>query len=343
MSSRLLGGLTPREFLRRHWQKRPLFVRRAAPGFAGVVTERTLARLAARDDVESRIVERRGKCRETRHGPFTKVTAHSSGWTLLVNGVNLHVDGAHALLQRFNFVPQARLDDVMVSYATPGGGVGPHVDFYDVFLLQGPGRRAWRVENKRFVAEAGDLLYLPPGVRHDGVALERCFTYSIGFRAPRGAELGAAFLDWLHERGLPQAEYRDPDLAPASHPGRIPAALIVFARTVLNRIRWSHRDVESFLGEYLSEPKPNVVFTPRAAGRPIARSRVRLDKKTRLLYRGGRFYINGESVAVKRSSVPILRELADRRTAEGARLAGAGLAGLISKWHRLGYLSVQKA
>jgi 50S ribosomal protein L16 3-hydroxylase len=173
------------------------------PGFAGVVSEKALARLAQRDDVESRIVERRRTRRQTRHGPFAKVTAHSSNWTLLVNGVNLHVAGADELLPRFSFVPQARLDDVMVSYATPGGGVGPHVDFYDVFLLQGQGRRAWRVENKRFVAQAGDLLYLPPGVRHDGVALERCFTYSIGFRAPRGTELGAAFLDWLHERGLP--------------------------------------------------------------------------------------------------------------------------------------------
>jgi 50S ribosomal protein L16 3-hydroxylase len=342
MSSSLLGGLTPREFLRRYWQRRPLFVRRAVPGFAGVVTERTLARLAARDDVESRIVERRGARRETRHGPFANVTAHSSGWTLLVNGVNLHVDGADALLQRFNFVPQARLDDVMVSYATPGGGVGPHVDLYDVFLLQGAGRRAWRVESRRFVAEAGDLLYLPPGVRHDGVALERCFTYSIGFRAPRGTELGAGFLDFLHERGLPPAEYRDPGLAPARHPGEIPARLVEFARSVLDRIRWSRRDIERFLGEYLSEPKPHVVFTPPARRRPIARSRVQLDKKTRLLYRGARFFINGESVAVKASSGRILRELADRRAAEGARLAGAGLAGLISKWHRLGYVRLER-
>ena len=232
-------------------------------------------------------MERRGARRETRHGPFAKVTAHSSHWTLLVNGVNLHVAGADELLQRFNFVPQARLDDVMVSYATPGGGVGPHVDFYDVFLLQGPGRRAWRVENKRFVAQAGDLLYLPPGVRHDGVALERCFTYSIGFRAPRGAELGAAFLDWLHERGLPQAEYRDPGLAPARHAGKNSGRADRLCKSVLDRIRWSRGDVERFVGEYLSEPKPNVVFTPRAAGRPIARSRVQLDKKTRLLYRGG--------------------------------------------------------
>jgi 50S ribosomal protein L16 3-hydroxylase len=342
MRSRLLGGLTPREFLRRYWQKRTLFVRAALPGFAGVVTEKTLAQLAARDDVESRIVERRGMRRETRHGPFSKVRAHSSGWTLLVNGVNLHVDGADELLQRFNFVPQARLDDVMVSYATPGGGVGPHVDFYDVFLLQGPGRRAWRVENKRFVAGPGDLLYLPPGLRHDGVALERCFTYSIGFRAPRGSELGAAFLDWLHERGLPQAQYRNPGIAPARRPGEIPAALVAFAQSVLQRIRWSRNDLERFVGEYLSEPKAHVVFTPRPAGRSIDRRRVRLDKKTRLLYRGERFFINGESLAIRKSSTKVLRELADRRTAEGSRLAGAGLAGLISKWRRLGYVTVEK-
>src|SRR5688500_5872053 len=135
-SSRLLGGLTPRIFLRRYWQKRPLFVRAALPGFAGVVTDKALASLAARDDVESRIVERRGRRRQTVHGPFKKgLKAKPFGWTILVNGVNLHVPAAEALLQRFNFVPQARLDDVMVSYAAPGGGVGPHADFYDVFLL----------------------------------------------------------------------------------------------------------------------------------------------------------------------------------------------------------------
>src|SRR5439155_469422 len=140
--------------------------------------------------------------------------------------VNLHVEAADRLLGRFDFVPQARLDDVMVSFAARGGGVGPHVDSYDVFLLQASGRRHWRVwgSNKKaleYLAETGDLLYLPPGWRHDGVALEPCFTYSIGFRAPRGAELGAAFLDWLHERGLPDAAYRDPRLEPTSRPAQI--------------------------------------------------------------------------------------------------------------------------
>src|SRR5262245_17185473 len=294
MNQRMLGGMTARDFLRRYWQKRPLFVRGALPGFAGVIGKDELCALAARDDVESRIVERRGARRETVHGPFARIRLKKTHSTLLVNGVNLQIAAAERLLQRFNFVPQARLDDVMVSYATPGGGVGPHIDFYDVFLLQGPGRRAWRVENKRFVVEPGDLLYLPPGVRHDGVALEACFTYSIGFRAPRGAELGAAFLDWLHRRGLPEAQYRDPGLAPARRPGEVPRALLSFAARVLGRIRWSSAEMERFLGEYLSEPKPHVVFRPGSRRRALSRCRVRLDPKTRLLYRGRRFFINGE-------------------------------------------------
>jgi len=332
MDSRLLGGLRPRDFLRRYWQKRPLFVRGALPGFAGMIDVRGLAALARRDDVESRIVEQR---RETRHGPFRRVALKKAHSTLLVNGVNLHVPAADALLQRFAFVPQARLDDVMVSYATPGGGVGPHVDRYDVFLLQGPGRRAWRVENKRYVAAPGDLLYLPPGVRHDGVALESCFTYSIGFRAPRGVELGAAFLDWLHQRGLPDADFRDPGLTPAARPGEIPRLMLRFSENVLRRIRWSRADVVQFTGEYLSEPKAHVVFEPRRSSRALGRSVVRLDARTRLLYSGTRFFMNGESVAV---SAKALRVLADRRAAPGALLARAGLAGLISRWQRAGYV-----
>src|SRR5207249_8937725 len=281
MTLRLLGGLTPRTFLRRYWQKRPLFVRAALPAFRGVVDERALAALAARDDVESRLVERSGRRWNTAYGPFTSVSLKKINSTLLVSGVNLHLEAADRLLRRFAFGPQARLDDVMVSFATRGGGVGPHVDSYDVFLLQASGRRHWRVwgSDKRafeYLAETGDLLYLPPGVRHDGVALEPCFTYSIGFRAPRGAELGAAFLDWLHERGLPDARYRDPGLRPAPHNARIPPEMVAFAARVLRRIRWTRADVAAFLGEYLSMPKPHVVFEP---ARPRRGAIVRLDPK----------------------------------------------------------------
>jgi 50S ribosomal protein L16 3-hydroxylase len=342
MKSPLLGGLTARDFLRGYWQKRPLFVRDALPQFQGVVDARTLSGLAARDDVESRIVERRGKRHQTAHGPFHKVVLKAKNSTILVNGVNHHVGAADALLQRFAFVPQARLDDVMVSYATPGGGVGPHIDRYDVFLLQGPGRRLWRVKGKRYLARPGDLLYLPPGVRHDGVALDRCFTYSIGFRAPRGTELGAAFLDWLHERGLPDADYRDAGMRPAARPGELPKEIISFAGALLARIRWSRGDVERFVGEYLSEPKPHVVFAPGRGRRACASSIVRLDARARLLYRGRRFFLNGESFELSAQRAAGLRELADHRAADGARLARAGVAGLISRWQRLGYAHVEK-
>jgi 50S ribosomal protein L16 3-hydroxylase len=329
-----LGGLSPRAFLCRYWQKRPLFIPQAFPGFAGVLDKRALAALAARDDVESRIVERRGKHRETRHGPFEKATIRKAGATLLVSGVDLHVPAADALLRRFAFIPQARLDDVMVSYATPGGGVGPHVDSYDVFLLQAGGRRRWRIAGREYIARPGDLLYLPPRIEHDGVALDECYTYSIGFRAPRGAELGAAFLDWLHERGLPDATYRDPDLIPAARPARIPTRMLDFSEQLLARIRWSRRDVIDFLGRYLSAPKPHVVFRPAPSRGPG----VRLDAKTRLLYFGDRFFINGESVTVRHP--PLLRELADRRRCELSRLAP--LAGLIAEWRRAGYVHYTK-
>jgi 50S ribosomal protein L16 3-hydroxylase len=330
MNDRLLGGLRPRAFLRGYWQKRPLFVRQALPAFAGVADKRTLALLAMRDDVESRLVERRGARRNTRHGPFGKVIVKKAGATLLVSGVNLHVPAAEALLRRFSFIPQARLDDVMVSYATPGGGVGPHVDSYDVFLLQGPGRRRWTLGKGSVVAYPGDMLYLPPGVEHDGVALDECYTYSIGFRAPRGAELGAAFLDWLHERGLPDALYRDPGLAPTRRPARIPAEMIRFSARLLDRIRWSRADIVDFLGRYLSAPKPHVVFR---AGRSRG-GRVRLDPKSRLLYFGARFFMNGESVAAQHPR--LLRELADRREADLARLAP--LAELVREWRRAGFI-----
>jgi 50S ribosomal protein L16 3-hydroxylase len=328
---RTLGGLTPRAFLARHWQKRPLFVRRAieAPAF---VNERALAALALRDDVESRIVQRRGRRYDTVHGPFTRISPRKKDWSILVSGVNHHVAAADDLLRRFSFVPQARLDDVMVSYATPGGGVGPHIDSYDVFLIQGAGRRRWSIGRKTFVAEPGDLIYLPPGLEHDGVALEPCFTYSIGFRAPRGAELGAAFLDWLHERGLPDARYRDPRLSPSSQPGRIPPELLWFARKFLSRIRWTGDEVGRFLGQYLTQPKAHVVFRRSAGGG----GRIRLDPKTQLLYDASRFYINGESFSLPARDRAPMRELADRREIAAKRLASQSR--LIREWQRAGWL-----
>lgn len=343
MQRRMLGGLTPRIFLRRHWQKRPLFVRGAFARAEPIVELAKLLALAARDDVESRIVERHGRRWETQHGPFSRARPRPRDWTLLVSGVNLESRAADRWLRRFAFIPHARLDDLLVSYATPGGGVGPHIDSYDVFLVQGPGRRRWTVwspgsAKKNYLCEEGDVLYLPPGVKHHGVALEPCFTYSVGFRAPHGAELGAAFLDWLNERGLPDARYRDPDLAPAGAPGRIPRDLLGYAEQALSRIRWSRADVATFLGEYLTLPKAHVVFRPRPTRRRLRASIVRLDPKTQLLYSGRRFFLNGEALEARS---PQLKVLADRRWAHGAALARASLGRLISAWQRAGYAHLE--
>ncbi len=366
-----LGGLSPHEFLRRHWQKRPLLVRRALPGFRGVTEKSALFALAARADVESRLVERRGRNSagwRVTQGPVTPsriARAGRRGWTLLVNGVNHHEPQAERLLRCFAFVPQARLDDLMVSYAAPGGGVGPHFDSYDVFLLQGPGRRVWRLARARrfelvpdaplrliagfraeeeILLEPGDLLYLPPGWGHDGVALDPCFTCSIGFRAPRGAELAAAFLDHLHERGLRDASYRDPGLRPAALPARIPAPMLAFAEKQLARIRWSRSDVETFLGRYLSTPKPHTVFSrSKRKPRDLRNRIVALDPKTQMLYRGSRFFINGEAFEPRRAQHSALAQLADRRRASGRTLARAGLGRLIYEWHRNGFVQLEKA
>jgi len=357
-----LGGLSAQVFLRRHWQKRPLLVRRALPGFRGAIGKSALFRLAARDDIESRLVERRGDRWKVAHGPLRRTRLQrlaARNWTLLVNGVNHHCAAAEELLRRFSFIPQARLDDVMVSYAAPGGGVGPHFDSYDVFLIQGTGRRIWRLSRKRafeceeqaplrlirnfapdeeYLLEPGDLLYLPPGWGHDGVALDACITCSVGFRAPRGAELAAGFLDYLHERGLPDAEYLDPGLRPTAHSARIAAEMLAFAGRQLRRIRWNREDVADFLGRFLSTPKANVVFRGAAKAEDLRDRLVVLDPRTQLLYRGARFFINGESFVPRAAQRAALRQLADRRRLPGRRLARAGLAGLISDWRRAGFL-----
>ena len=373
MRDRLLGGLSPHAFMLRYWQKRPLLVRGALPGFRGLNGKRALAALAARHEVESRLVERRhGRWRVT-HGPIAPARLRRSGpidWTLLVSGVNLYHAAADRLLRRFDFLPQARLDDVMASYAVPGGGVGPHADSYDVFLVQGPGRRLWRLAPPRdwplvagaplrlieqfspdeeILAEPGDLLYLPPAWGHDGVALDHCLTYSIGFRAPRGAELGAAFLDWLHARGLPQREYRDPGLRPCAQSARIPDSMLRHAAASLARMRWSRADVAGFLGEYLSTPKPHVSFVPRrrrlaraAFAQRLERTDAVLDRKTQLLYLGRRFYFNGDALAPRPAGRAALAELANTRRIAGRALARGGLAALACEWYHDGMLHLER-
>ncbi|WP_457278932.1 JmjC domain-containing protein [Polaromonas sp. P5_D5] len=231
-SLELLAGLSPAQFMRRHWQKKPLLIRQALPGLQPVLSRAALFRLASREQVESRLIVQQPKGWRMKQGPFAARSLpplSQKAWTLLVQGVDLHDAGAHALLQKFRFVPDARLDDLMISFATPGGGVGPHFDSYDVFLLQASGRRRWKIGRQKdltlqegvplkilqnfvpeeeFVLEAGDMLYLPPRYAHDGIAEASlqadgkpadCMTYSIGFRSPAQGELAAELLHRLAE------------------------------------------------------------------------------------------------------------------------------------------------
>lgn len=366
----LLGGLSASTFLRRHWQKKPLLVRDALPAFEGVIDLRTMVGLAARDDCESQLLVRSGRRWTVEHGPFARrflSRLPPRNWTLLVHGVNLFLPAARQLLSRFDFIPHSRLDDLMVSYAAPGGGVGPHFDSYDVFLLQGPGQRRWKVGRqddltlvdgaplkilRRFLPQgecvlgAGDMLYLPPGFAHDGVAVDACYTYSIGFRAPSGQELLSQFLIFLEERLKPPGRYRDPDLGTQAHPGRIGSAMIAQVQRALRRIRWNRGDVAEFLGTYLTEPKPDVLFSPprnplalKAFLRSARNRGVELALPAQMLYSSSSLFINGESLAIDAGEARPLRALADDRRLGGREVPQAGSAAeVLYRWYRSGYI-----
>jgi 50S ribosomal protein L16 3-hydroxylase len=366
----LLGGLPPRRFLAQHWQKTPLLVRAAVPGFRDVLTPAQLLALACREDAQARLVIRNGRRWEVQEGPFERSLFRglpARGWSVLVHEVDRFLPEARALLQRFSFVPYARLDDLMVSYALPGGGVGPHSDSYDVFLLQGYGRRRWRVSDQRdaavvagaplkllrdfrpqqeWVLESGDMLYLPPGWAHDGVALDPCMTYSIGFRAPAWQELAIHFLRFLEDRLELEGVYQDPGLKSQDGPARIAREMVREIAHRLSGIRWSASDVVRFLGQYLTEPKAHVFFTPpRPRLRPAAfaaRARhtgVYLELRSQMLYFGDLFFVNGETVEVKGRARTSLRRLADTRRLDAVDTTQRGLVTLLHQWYGSGYLS----
>jgi len=369
MKKRFLAGSSRAEFLRRHWQKKPLLARAALPHHADAITREQLFELATRDDVESRIVSRSRSRWVVRNGPFRKSELHRMphrGWTLLVQGVDLALPPATRLREEFAFIPSARLDDVMVSYAAPGGGVGPHFDSYDVFLVQATGTRRWKVSAQRdleLVADAplkllrnfrpecewtvrpGDVLYLPPDWAHDGVALTECITCSVGFRAPPGEELASRFLDFLQDRIEPQARYADPDLEPARRPGRIPRPLMQYGARALGRLRWSAADLAEFIGRYLSEPKANVVFErpARALARAsfTRRARVRgvvLAAPSRMLFYGARLFMNGESVKPRKTAARALARLADARELRAPLELDDEAWTLLYEWYLAGYI-----
>jgi 50S ribosomal protein L16 3-hydroxylase len=381
----LLGGISPRVFMRRYWQKKPFLIRNAVPCVLPPLDRAALFALVGEEQVESRLIVRHDLAKvkvdgeqknvtgsksgapgwSMQHGPFTRRALpplQQPGWTLLLQGLDLHVPAAHELLQRFRFVPDARLDDIMISYATDGGGVGPHFDSYDVFLLQVHGQRRWRIgklkdtslqadvplkilsnfePEQEYLLDPGDMLYLPPMWAHDGIAHGECMTCSVGFRVPEANELAREVLIRFAEEldgEAPRRLYRDPQQEATETPGLLPESLEHFAAEAIERLLKDRDGLRSALGEILTEPKPKVWFD---AGEPLPEGvGVRLDARTRMVYDGKRVFANGESWLAAGKDARQLRDLADQRwlSAQSVGRASNSLKELLDQWSEDGWL-----
>jgi 50S ribosomal protein L16 3-hydroxylase len=379
----ILGGITPAQFLAEYWQKKPLLIKNAIPNFTGLLSPEELAGLACEDEVQSRIVEEINGSWHASHGPFDDADfarlpeqpdpAHR--WTLLVQSVNHFLPEASQLLQQFDFIPHARLDDLMVSYAPDGGGVGPHFDSYDVFLLQGQGKRLWRISEQtdlsliegaplrilknfdtaqEWLLEAGDMLYLPPHLAHWGIAVSDgavdCMTYSIGFRAPKNQELATEFLGYMQDK-LTQdviniaGMYQDADLSLQEHPAEISQDMVSKVAAILKNIQWSNQEIGDFLGTYLSEPKLDVIFDAHKKislsnfNKRLITQGIALDMKSQMLFINNQFYLNGEAAAFTHKSAALLSKLADSRQLNASEISQHPLEEKLQQQLHAWYLS----
>lgn len=370
----LLGGISPQAFMKRYWQKKPLLVRQAVPGFKPLLDRTELFELAANEDAQTRMVIQEPGSKpgwRFKHGPFQRRALpplKQPGWTILVQGVDLHHERVHALMNQFRFVPDARLDDLMISFATDGGGVGPHYDSYDVFLLQAHGRRRWRIGRQKdlslqpdvplkilanfepeveYVLEPGDLLYLPPRYAHDGIAEGECMTYSVGFRIPNRAELARELLQRLAEDAedaVGVSLYRDPDQPAVDQPAEIPARMLDFAQDALQDALQDSHALARGLGEYMTEPKPNVWFEARTASAKEAQALkaqgIRLDRRTRMMFDAHHVFINGESFTASGRDATLMRVLANERVLSARDVCKLSVQALIlvNAWWGTGWL-----
>jgi 50S ribosomal protein L16 3-hydroxylase len=369
----LLGGMSVEKFLSEHWHKKPLLVRQALPNFGNWLNRESLSELACQDNSEARLVQfKRGHC-ELEYGPFDAEQLQAlpkRNWSLLVSGVNHLLPEGDWLLHRFDFIPAARLDDLMVSFAPPGGGVGPHFDSYDVFLIQGQGRRRWEISaqndltvvdgaplrilkefrvDESWELEPGDMLYLPPQLAHNGVALTDCMTWSVGFRAPKTDEIVGQFLTYLQDKLELGGMYADPDLKRPKHVAEIPGPMLDWAeKTIRASVHWDKSEIADFLGRYLSEPKAHVYFDPperpkslAAFAKAIQKAGVALDSRSQMLFRGNTFFINGERLEASPALSSMLRGLADKRylmPGECMHEQSEEMIVLLHVWYRAGYL-----
>ena len=344
------GDLTVETFLRDYWQQKPLLIRNAFPDLEPVVSSDELAGLSLEEEVESRLIQFKPDSSEYQLecGPLNEETfAHlpESHWTLLVQAVDHYSPKAKALLDAFNFVPNWRIDDLMISYATPGGGVGPHYDNYDVFLIQAKGTRRWElgaIESSQsprlpdapvmilsefqclesFDLEPGDMLYLPPQVAHNGIATsEDCVTYSAGFRAPSDAEILRTVSDSIGEALTSEHRFSDPKRTLCQSPGEIDQASITQIEQRLKALLSNREQLESALGSLFSEPKyPDQTeqLDPEDYDDWIlgaTEDGIELLPNNRLLYSDGeqfKLFCNGVQLEVDDAEIELAKQLANQ-------------------------------
>ena len=358
-------GMPAAEFLRDYWQKHPLLIRNAFPGFESPISPEDLAGLACEELALSRIVahDRARDAWQLSTGPFPEElfpTLPNHDWTLLVQDVDKWDADVAALLPAFAFLPRWRIDDIMVSFAAPGGSVGAHVDQYDVFLLQAQGHRRWLIDaspnppldfrddvelkllreftpTHEWVLGPGDMLYLPPGVPHHGIAEDACLTFSVGMRAPSAAELLGDFVDTLAADADDAVRYADPDLVPPADPDEIDAAAMQRALAALNALRMNDPDrLGDWFGRFITTYRSAGAIASDAPPHPRIEIEWQLEHGatwsrhplSRMAWRrqgrNARLYANGEVFTLP---VADARRLAGAATLDGPAYAALSQAG----------------
>lgn len=342
----ILGKTSVDTFLKKYWQKKPLLIRNAIENFQSPITKKDLFNIAQDEEAISRLIEYKQGLWQVKYGPFEKsafLKKKNAPWTVLVQNINHHFSFANSFLNLFNFIPYARLDDLMVSYATKNGSVGPHFDSYDVFLFQASGEREWKISDQKefsldrksaikiitnfrsknsWVLKPGDMLYLPPNIGHWGISQsDDCLTYSIGFRAPSTFEIQSKFLDFIQDSLNTNKNYlyKDPNLNLQKDPAEINANMIKKIQQKVNQLRWNKNLINTFIGQLLTEPVETAIFQrPKPISleifkKNLSKKILELNPKTRMLFIKNNFYINGELIEVDKRYAAYLRQLANNK------------------------------
>ncbi len=290
-----LGDLSPQQFLKEYWQKKPLVIRQAFPDFQCPITAEELAGLSCDDDVNSRIImEKHGEHPwQPIFGPMDDDTFASlpeTHWTLAINDLEKIVPELAWLPDLFRFIPDWRFDDLMSSYAADQGSVGPHFDLYDVFIIQGSGRRRWQISTadvtednqvegtplriqknfeaeEEWILEPGDMIYIPPNVSHHGVSLGESISFSVGYRAVSHADLLNDFIAHITQQLSPKLTYQDADLQTQAHSSEITPQAIARVKNIFSEYLSSeHEEISRWFGRYMSDPKSEYT---EAADEPV--------------------------------------------------------------------------